>query len=332
MEYTLVTGGLGYIGSHVVLDLINSERNVIIIDNLSNSNIQVLNNLKKISNKEILFFNFDITECDHIKQIFQKYNIDSVIHFAALKSIPDSINNPKLYFHNNVNGLKNIFDLSQTFGIKRFIFSSTAAIYDKTNKFPVNEKGSISFLNPYAQTKIQCEKYLRENQLNKDISVCILRYFNPAANHSSGLIGDFITPKSTNLFPMILKSIMTKKKIEIFGQDYETNDGTPIRDFIHVSDLSMAHISSMEYIQKKGGLYTYNVGTGIGFTVKEIIDTFSKINSINLDYKLGDRRKGDIGISYADNSKIKNEIGWSAVKTIEEVCLDVYKFFKKNYL
>lgn len=335
MNFTLLTGGLGYIGSHIAVDLINNEHNVVIVDNLSNSSIETLDKIKSISskfNKNIIFFNVDITNYEDVNNIFESYKINSVIHLAALKSIPESFNYPDLYYKNNVVGLKNIFSLSDKHNVRSFIFSSSAAIYDFSNKYPVNESGTLGYSNPYAKTKLQCEEFLQENHKNNNFSVGILRYFNPAGNIKSGLIGDFIKKESSNLFPMIFKSILNNDEILIFGSDYNTFDGSPIRDFIHVVDLSNAHVSTMTFLENTNGIHVFNVGTGSGFTVKQILDTFADVNSVKINYKFSERRLGDIGISFADTSKIYSQIGWRATKSIEDICKDAFKFFKENYL
>ena len=325
----LVTGGLGYIGSHTVVELIKNELNVIIVDNLINSSYDNLKNIEKITGIKPTFYNFDVTK-DEIEEIFINHKIDGIIHFAALKSIDDSNNYPLKYYSNNVGSLINLLEKSKKFNIKKIIFSSSAAVYGK-EKPPLNENMKIlETENPYAETKKICEKILIDfGKQNIDYEITILRYFNPIGCHESYLIGEFSNKKASNLMPQICKvALGESKNLKIYGSNYDTSDGSGIRDFIHVTDLADAHFYALKNI--KAGCNIYNVGTGKGYTVLEIVKKFEIVNKLKIPFVFYDRRIGDSPISFANVDKIKNELGWKAKKTIEDMVRDVWEFHQKN--
>ena len=316
MKKILVTGGLGYIGSHTCVDLLEKNYEIIIVDNLCNSELDTLNSIYSITKKKPKFFNCDITNYEELFHLFKTNNIDCVIHFAALKSVSDSVQNPKKYFFNNVEGIKILLRCCKKFKVNKFIFSSSCTVYGIPKILPVNESlpfGEAS--SPYGETKIKSEeillKFCKENKLFKNIS---LRYFNPIGAHNSNLIGE--SPKGTpsNLVPIITKSCFNKNiKLKVFGNDYNTKDGTAIRDYIHIEDLSKAHIKAYEYIKDSKNNYEFfNVGTGIGYSVIEVINTFEEISGKKLNYIFAKRRKGDIEKIYADIKKVNKKMKWKA--------------------
>jgi len=331
-DQILVTGGLGYIGSHTVLDLVAKGNEPIIIDDCSNSNIEALHKLEHITGKKVQFYNADFADLTSLDMIFKNHQINSVIHFAALKSVPDSIKDPLIYYANNIHNLKILAEYIKEKQIKSFVFSSSASIYSKTNNFPVNESGILSYENPYAFTKLCGEWLIKELFSNSQkINVGILRYFNPIGNHSSGLIGDELTESSSNIMPLIFKSIRNKTNFKIFGSDYETVDGSPVRDYIHVSDLAESHSLMCEFLKSNQGIHTFNVGLGLGVSVKQLVNKFEEVTDLSLNAKVEDRREGDLPICYADNSAIVSKLGWKPKYDLGQMCLDSFEFFKKSY-
>jgi UDP-glucose 4-epimerase len=328
----LVTGGLGYIGSHTVVRLVEHGFNVVIVDNLINSNINTLDFLNLLTNKALSFYRLDISDTDGLKKIIAEESIDSVIHFAGLKSVEDSINYPNQYYQSNVIGMLSLLSAIKENNITNFIFSSSATVYSDDNNFPVTEKGILGYKNPYAQTKLISEDILNRFHSQTSINVSILRYFNPIGNIDSGELGDKLTQNSANIMPMIFKSILDNIPFKIYGSDYCTEDGTAIRDYIHVDDLAMAHYETLKFMKKNNGIYTFNIGTGEGVSVLHLLKTFSSVNKVHLPFSFHDRRKGDIGISFANVDKIKNIVGWSHKKNLEDMCVDAYFFLKKNYM
>ena len=348
MNYTLVTGGLGFIGSHTVIQLINKNYNVIIVDNLSNSSIKVLENIKKICNCNhinLIFFNFDVTNIENMEYIFKNYIINNIIHFASFKSVSDSINSPLIYYKNNIISTINILDLCSKYEVKNFIFSSSATVYGYQSS-PLFETSpiGIGITNPYGQTKYMIEQILKDmHQSNIYTHIIILRYFNPVGAHPSALIGE--TPNSipSNLMPYIvnvaIKNNIKKdideiySKLKVYGNKYNTKDGTCIRDFIHVDDLANAHIKSIEYLEKNQNIKydIFNIGTGKGTSVLEMVNTFIKTNNVKVPYEIKENRDGDIAIVYCDTTKSNDILKWKAKKSLEEICIDSYRYALNNY-
>lgn len=333
----LITGGLGFIGSHTIVSLLeennNLNNNVIIVDNLSNSSINILSNIKSLVKKpeSIIFIEGDINDKLLMKDVFIKYKIESIIHFASLKSVSESIKKPLLYYSQNMNSLLNLLELMDIYECNQLIFSSSATVYGSDAKSPLKETDKIgSFItNPYGQTKYFQEQILNDySKINPHKSITILRYFNPAGAHPSGLIGENPTGIPNNLFPYILR-VATKQydKLTIFGNTYNTNDGSCIRDFIHVMDLADGHSASLK--NKKNGLTIYNLGTGKGTSVLELVTTFEKVNNIKIPYIISDKREGDLDIVYSDVTKVYNEIGWKTKRNVEDICRDGYNFMLK---
>ena len=327
----LVTGGLGYIGSHTTVALIEKGYEVCIIDDLSNSSIDVLKRIEKITNASPNFFKLDLTNSSSVKEFFAKnYNFEGVIHFAAKKSVDESVRNPLDYYHNNIQSLINIL-VHVNFNAK-FIFSSSCTVYGQADKLPITEQTPLKKAeSPYGNTKKICENILEDKtKIESEFSTVILRYFNPIGAHSSGLIGE--NPRNTpqNLVPIITKHAIGEiKKLIIYGDDYPTKDGTCIRDYIHIMDLADAHISALEYLfsNKRSNVFEiFNVGTGQGKTVKEVVECFEKISGKKIDYDLGSRRKGDVISAFADSSKAKKILNWSTKVSFEDAILSAWKW------
>jgi UDP-glucose 4-epimerase len=337
-KYIIVTGGLGYIGSHVIVELIENEYKPIIFDNLHNSSIDILSKIYQITKKNVLFENIDISSYDFLTRVskYSNYNIIGIIHFAALKSVYGSIHNPLLYYKNNLNGLCNILDLMINFNINNLIFSSSATVYSNNNKLPFTEDQIVgqNLLCPYGKTKYFSEEILKDFQIkHKHLKVISLRYFNPVGCHSSYLIGDNPLNKAENLFP-IIKDVLEKKrdKLFIYGNDYNTKDGTAERDYIHIEDLSYGHLSALKYLEyKNNGLIDFiNLGTGKGTSVLEIINGFKKYCNIEIPYEFSDKREGDLAVSYTNCDKAKKKLNWNTNKNIKDCIISYYKFINNN--
>lgn len=325
----LVTGGLGYIGSHTIIELLNKGNNIIAIDNLINSRIKVKESIEDISNKKIKFYNYDLIDLESVRKIFKLEKIDAVIHFAALKSIGESIKHPIEYYDNNLIGTLNLLTVMKEFNVKKIIFSSSATVYGDSRTMPVNEESELlQSTNPYGKTKSIVEDILSDIYISDNSwDIVVLRYFNPVGAHKSGIIGELPNGVPNNLMPYISKVANGDMDyVRVFGNDYNTPDGTGVRDYIHVVDLAKGHVAAVEKIENKCGLKIYNLGTGRGYSVLEVINAFSKASGREISYKIVDRRPGDIGTCYADVSKAKTELRWSAEKGIEEMCEDFWRW------
>jgi UDP-glucose 4-epimerase len=330
----LVTGGTGYIGSHTVIELLNKNEDVVIIDNLSNSNINVLDKIYKITNKKPKFYKVDLLNNNDLENIFKKEKIDLCIHFAGLKSVSESINVPIQYYENNVLGTINLLNIMNKYNCKKIIFSSSATVYGNPKEIPISEncpKGICT--NAYGWTKSMIEQILTDlYQSDKNWSITILRYFNPIGAHTSGIIGEEPNGIPNNLMPYITQVAIGKLEcLKIFGNDYDTIDGTGVRDYIHVVDLALGHIACLYKLKNETGINIYNLGTGNGYSVLEILKTFEKINKLKIPYEIIERRPGDIPICFCDPSKALKELGWSAKYNIEDMCKDSWNWELNNY-
>lgn len=330
----LVTGGTGYIGSHTVVELLNYGKDVIIIDDLSNSEINVLDAIKELTNRSPKFYETNYLDKEKLREIFKENDIEMVINFAGFKAVGESVAKPLMYYHNNVGGAINVLEVMQEFGVKNFIFSSSATVYGEPEIVPITEECKVGgTTNPYGTSKLMIERILKD-LYNSDNSwnICILRYFNPVGAHESGLIGENPRGIPNNLMPYITKVASGELKVlSVYGDDYNTKDGTGVRDYIHVVDLAKGHIKAMEKLEKENsGLYIYNLGTGIGYSVLEIVKNFEKINNIKVNYKITDRRPGDIASYYTNPNKAFNELGWKAEKGIEDMCRDSWNYTKNQ--
>lgn len=328
----LVTGGCGYIGSHTCCELLKNDYEVVIIDNLSNSKKEVIDKIEKISNRNVSFYEGDVCDKNLLREIFQKECIDAVIHFAALKAVGESVKKPLMYYNNNLNSTISLLQVMSEFNCKKLVFSSSATVYGTPKNLPIKEDFPLSTTNPYGSTKLMIENILKDLYGSDNTwDIVILRYFNPIGAHESGLIGENPNGIPNNLMPYIVK--VANKELDclsIFGNDYDTVDGTGIRDYIHVVDLAIGHIKALNKISLNNGLFIYNLGTGRGYSVLEIVNNFSKVNNIEINYKIVDRRPGDIAVCYADTTKAKEELGFVATKTLEDMCRDSYNFVVKN--
>ena len=326
----LVTGGIGYIGSHTVVELLNKNYEVVIIDNLSNSKIEVVDKIKKITNKEFKFYEGDCCNKELLREIFTENKIDAVIHFAGFKAVGESVKLPLKYYRNNLDSTITLLEVMNEFNCKKLAFSSSATVYGKPESLPIKESFPLSTTNPYGTTKLMIEDILRDLYVSdNDWSIAILRYFNPIGAHKSGLIGENPNDIPNNLMPYIVK-VATKELeiLSIFGNDYDTKDGTGVRDYIHVVDLAKGHIKAIEKVLKDTGVDAYNLGTGNGYSVLELVNTFMKVNNIDVNYKIVERRPGDIDACYADPKHAKEELDWQAELTVEDMCKDAYNFVK----
>lgn len=328
----LVTGGCGYIGSHTCCELLNKGHNVIIIDNLSNSKKEVVNYIKEITGRDVTLYIGDVCDKDLLRKIFNENKIDSVIHFAGYKAVGESVKLPLKYYRNNLDSTLSLCEVMSEFDCKNLVFSSSATVYGIPKKLPIKEDFPLSTTNPYGTTKLMIERILKDLYTSDNTwHIALLRYFNPIGAHSSGLLGEDPNGIPNNLMPYIVKVATGELEcLSIFGDDYDTKDGTGVRDYIHVVDLALGHIAAIEKINKEPGVYTYNLGTGVGYSVLDLVKTFIKVNNINVNYKIAPRRPGDIAECYADTTKASDELQWHATKTIEDMCRDSYNFAIKN--
>ncbi|PID28347.1 MAG: UDP-glucose 4-epimerase GalE [Candidatus Cloacimonadota bacterium] len=326
----LVTGGTGFIGSHTCVELINSGYEAVIVDNLSNSKEDVIDKIEKITGIKIPFHKKDVTDYLAMREIFEKYKFDGIIHFAGYKAVGESVEKPLMYYRNNLYGTITLAEICREFSVTNFIFSSSATVYGD-NVAPLDESMELlPAANPYGETKAVSERILSDFvKANPSFGVTLLRYFNPAGAHESGLIGEDPNGIPNNLMPYVNKVAAGElKELSVFGNDYETVDGTGIRDYIHVTDLAKGHIAALE--KQKPGLNIYNLGTGKGTSVLELIHAFEQVNKIKVPFKFTERRAGDLAISYADPSLAEKEMGWKAEKDIADMCRDNWNFKLKN--
>lgn len=332
MNNILVTGGTGFIGSHTVLELLKSGYKVVVIDNLGNSKLESIRRVEKITSKSVDFYKADLLNTQSLKDIFNAYNFDAVIHFAALKAVGESVEKPLLYYRNNICGTINLCETMHQFGVKNLVFSSSATVYGDPSQSPLSENSSLSAVNPYGQTKLTVE-YLIKDICKSDPAwnAVLLRYFNPVGAHKSGLIGEDPNGIPNNLMPYITQVAVGKlEKLRVFGNDYPTRDGTGERDYIHVTDLAAGHLKALEKLSEKPGLEAYNLGTGSGSTVLELIHTFEKTNNVTIPHEIVPRRPGDAAICYADPSKANRELEWQTERGLVEMCRDAWNWQKKN--
>lgn len=326
----LLTGGTGFIGSHTCVELLNKGYEVIIVDNLSNSKVNIVKKIEMITSRKVKFYEVDLRDREKLEYVFEQEKIDVVMHFAGFKSVGESVIDPLKYFDNNLVSTICLLEVMKKFCVNRLIFSSSATVYGNAKKMPLYETDETSIVNPYGRTKLMIEDMLSDySKANKDLEVIILRYFNPVGAHPSGIIGEKPSDIPHNLMPIIVKVASKKReKVSIFGNDYNTKDGTGVRDYVHVCDLAKGHISALNHI--KPGVEVYNLGTGKGYSVLEMIRTFEKVNNIKINYEFVSRRKGDVGQCYANVDKAKIELNWEAELTIEDMCKDTWRYIKHN--
>ncbi len=328
----LVTGGAGYIGSHTVVELLKKNEDVVIVDNFVNSKPQALESIKKITGKDFKFYEVDLLDKDCLTKVFEENkDIDIVIHFAGLKAVGESVRKPLEYYHNNITGTLVLCDVMRSFNVKKIIFSSSATVYGAPKTTPIFEDFPLSTTNPYGSTKLMLENILTDIYVSdNDWQVTLLRYFNPIGAHESGLIGEDPNGIPNNLMPFICQvAAGILPELSVFGDDYPTHDGTGVRDYIHVVDLANGHVKAVDKAREGTGVEAYNLGTGVGYSVLDIVKAFEKANDLTLKYKIAPRRPGDIAECFADATKAKEKLGWTAEYSIEKMCADSW-FFIKN--
>ncbi len=328
----LITGGLGYIGSHTSISLLQEDKEIVIVDNFYNSNKSILDKIKMISKKAVYFYEVDCCDKKSLEEVCTKHKIDSCIHFCAYKAVGESGEKPLEYYTNNLISTINVLELLKKYNAKTFLFSSSATVYGNPKTVPMTEDFPLSVTNPYGRTKLMIEDMLRDLvKAEQDWSIGILRYFNPIGAHESGLIGDNPNGIPNNIMPYISK--VAARKIDflpVFGNDYPTPDGTGVRDYIHVMDLAKGHNVCLRYLMDKTGIFTYNLGTGRGYSVLELVKAFEKVTKQNIPYKIMPRRAGDVAIYYADPTKALNELGWKCEYNLEKMIEDAWRF-EKNF-
>jgi UDP-glucose 4-epimerase len=328
----LVTGGAGYIGSHTCVELLKAGYEIIVLDNLTNSKPESLTRVKEISGKDFKFYQVDLLDRKGVEEVFEANNIEAVIHFAGLKAVGESVSIPLHYYHNNITGTLILCEVMAKYGVKNLVFSSSATVYGMPEVVPISEDFPLSATNPYGRTKLMIEEILRDLYIADNTwSIALLRYFNPIGAHESGRIGEDPNGIPNNLMPFITQVAVGKREqLQVFGNDYPTVDGTGVRDYIHVVDLANGHLKALEKVTSSTGVEAYNLGTGTGYSVLEIVAAFEKSAGVEIPYKIVDRRPGDIAVCYADPAKAKNELGWTAERGIEDMCRDSWKWQKNN--
>lgn len=328
----LVTGGAGFIASHTNVELLNAGYEVVVVDNLINSSRKSIDRVEELTGKKIIFYEEDLLNEKALDDIFDKEKIDSVIHFAALKAVGESCENPLRYFDNNLTGTLNLLKVMEKHNVKSLVFSSSATVYGKPETVPIKEDFPLSVSNPYGRTKLITEDMLRDiYKSDNEWNIAILRYFNPIGAHESGRIGENPNGIPNNLLPYIAKVAAGQLEcVNVFGDDYDTPDGTGVRDYIHISDLAEGHIKALQKLSEHPGLVTYNLGTGVGYSVLEIIKSFEKACGKKIPYKIAPRRAGDIDMCYADPLKAKEELRWEAARGIDKMCEDAWRWQVQN--
>ena len=328
----LVTGGCGYIGSHTVVELINNGYDVVVVDNFSNSKPIVLDRLKEITGKKIKFYELDLCDKDKLRVVFDENEIDAVIHFAGYKAVGESVSKPLMYYRNNIDSTLSLLEIMNEYRVKKIVFSSSATVYGEPEILPLNEECRLSTTNPYGTTKLYIEGILKDLYISdNEWSIAVLRYFNPVGAHESGLIGEDPNGIPNNLMPYIVKvAIGELPYLNIFGDDYDTKDGTGVRDYIHITDLANGHIKAIDYVAKNTGIDYYNLGTGCGYSVMEMVNAFKEYNKVKIPYKIVARRDGDIAECYADIKYAYDKLGFKAQYGLKDMVVSAYNYVNKN--
>lgn len=330
----LLPGGAGFIGSHTAIELLEEGKEIVIVDNFSNSNSKVLDVIKKITGKDFKFYEIDYMDREKLEKVFEENEIEAVINFAGFKAVGESVQKPIEYYINNISGALVLLDTMRKYDCKKFIFSSSATVYGEPEKIPLTEDCKTGgTTNPYGTTKLFIEQILKDLYVSDNAwDICILRYFNPVGAHKSGLIGEEPQGIPNNLMPYVVRVASGKlKQLSIFGNDYDTPDGTGVRDYIHVVDLAKGHLKALEKIEKEGkGLYIYNLGTGTGYSVLDMVKVFEKVTGKKVAYQFAPRREGDIATCYANPQKAREELGWEATKTLDDMCLDSWNYIVRQ--
>ena len=332
MSHILVTGGAGYIGSHVCVELLKSDYEVTVVDNLSNSKVDALRRVEEIAGKPLTFFQIDLRDESGLQDVFEQKPVDAVIHFAALKAVGESVAIPMSYYQQNMCGAINLLFVMRDHGVQNLVFSSSATVYGQPKSLPIKEDSQLGATNPYGRTKLYTEEMLRDiYKADSNWQFALLRYFNPVGAHESGRIGEDPTGIPNNLLPYITQVAVGRlETLPVFGDDYETPDGTPVRDYIHVVDLAEGHVRALEKLETKPGLVTYNLGTGRGNSVREVIEAFEAATGLTIPYQIVGRRPGDVAQIYADPSLAQKELGWRAQKSLQDMCADAWRWQVNN--
>ncbi len=320
----LVTGGAGFIGSHTCVELLESDEEVVVVDNYYNSKPEVIDRIKRITGKDFSAYELDVTDKEGLKRIFEKHSIEAVIHFAGYKAVPESVQKPIMYYQNNIMSTCVLCEVMAAHGVKKLVFSSSATVYGAPKSVPITEDFPLATTNPYGTTKLMIEKILADLETSDpEWSIAVLRYFNPIGAHESGLIGDDPNGIPLNLMPYITRvGAGLLPKLNVYGNDYDTPDGTGVRDYIHVVDLSLGHVAAINYLRKNRGIDYFNLGTGKGYSVLEIVRAYESATGIKIPYEIGPRRAGDIAECYANPEKAEKLLGWKATRGLEEMCKD----------
>ena len=328
----LVTGGAGFIGSHTAVELLNAGESLVILDNFSNSKPEVLDKIKEITKKDFKFYELNLLDKENLEKVFKENDINEVIHFAGLKAVGESVQQPIKYYQNNITGTLVLLELMQQYGCNKMIFSSSATVYGLPKSLPIQESFPLSTTNPYGSTKLMQEQILQDVcNADPDFTAIILRYFNPTGAHESGLIGENPNGIPNNLMPYINQVAKGElDHLNIFGNDYPTIDGTGVRDYIHVVDLAKGHIKALQKSREILGTEVYNLGTGTGYSVLQMVTTFERVNHLHIKFQIVPRRQGDIAACYADPTKAEKELNWKAEKTLEDMCKDAWNYIKNT--
>jgi len=328
----LLTGGAGFIGSHTYVELLNAGHEAIIADNFYNASERVLERLESITGKPVICYNVDVCDQEALEKVFAEHQFDAVIHFAGYKAVGESVAKPLEYYRNNLDSTLSLCEVMRRHGVKRIVFSSSATVYGVTDVMPLVETMPTGCTNPYGWTKYMNEQILRDAaQANPDWAVALLRYFNPIGAHESGMIGEDPVGIPNNLMPYITQVASGKlEKLRVFGNDYNTPDGTGVRDYIHVVDLAKGHVAACEYLMHNTGCDVFNLGTGVGYSVLDLVNTFGRVNDIEIPYDIVDRRPGDVAQCYANATRAKEKLGWEAKKTLDDMCRDSWRWQSQN--
>lgn len=326
----LITGGLGFIGSHTVVELFKQGEDCLIIDNLSTSQIEVLDRIESITHKKIPFIQMDLLDIQSLRNVFIQHDISAVIHFAGFKSVGESVRKPLMYYQNNLISTLNLLEVMQEFNVKKLVFSSSATVYGDLHTPPLKETLSLSAPNPYGRTKLMLEQVLSDlASADESWRIAVMRYFNPIGAHDSGKLGEMLYGIPNNLMPHVLKAANNETgKLQVFGGDYDTEDGSCIRDFIHIMDLASGHLQALKFVKTHNGCEAFNLGTGVGYSVLDLIHTFQEVNSVKVPYEIVERREGDIIISVADVSKANSLLGWDSQYDLKDMCCDAWKWYQ----
>ncbi len=328
----LVTGGAGYIGSHTCVELLNAGYDIVVLDNLSNSSLVSLERVREITGKDLTFYEADLLDRSAVERVFSENKIEAVVHFAGLKAVGESVAKPLYYYHNNITGTLVLCEVMEAHGVQKIVFSSSATVYGMQEKVPLAEDLPTDATNPYGRTKLMIEEILRDLHIsNNEWSISLLRYFNPIGAHKSGQIGEDPNGIPNNLVPYVAQVAVGKlDELKVFGNDYPTADGTGVRDYIHVVDLALGHLKALEKVMSSSGVSTYNLGTGNGYSVIDIVQAFEKASGQSVPYKITERRPGDVAVSYADPAKAREELDWAAERGLEEMCEDSWRWQQQN--